>query len=191
MSVDALTGMRVYLSAYDLEKDPAVMVKWMDDSEYRRLLDSDAVILWNQKQLQKFLEEEGFGVFAFAIRTIEDDRLIGDIGLGGINWPAGSAWVGIGLGERADWGKGYGSDAMQVLLRYAFEQLNLRRVNLNVFEYNPRAIRSYEKVGFVHEGRARQWVQREGRRWDSIYMGILRREWEALAPKRHQLGYTW
>jgi RimJ/RimL family protein N-acetyltransferase len=60
--------------------------------------------------------------------------------------------------------------------------LNLNRVNLNVFEYNPRAIRSYEKVGFKHEGVVRDWMAREGKRWNVVFMGILRREWEALQP---------
>jgi len=57
-------------------------------------------------------------------------------------------------------------------------ELNLHRVSLDVFEYNPRAIRSYEKVGFKHEGRVRQALNRDGRRWDILYMGILREEWE-------------
>jgi RimJ/RimL family protein N-acetyltransferase len=68
---------------------------------------------------------------------------------------------------------------MQVILRYAFQELNLRRVSLDTFEYNPRAIRSYEKAGFVHEGRVRKFLLREGRRWDMLFMGILREEWLA------------
>jgi RimJ/RimL family protein N-acetyltransferase len=66
---------------------------------------------------------------------------------------------------------------MKLVLRYAFLELNLRRVTLNVFEYNERAIRSYEKAGFRLEGSQRQAIQREGRRWDMVYMGILREEW--------------
>jgi RimJ/RimL family protein N-acetyltransferase len=66
---------------------------------------------------------------------------------------------------------------MNVLLRFAFHEINLRRVTLTVFEYNPRAIRSYEKAGFYHEGRVRCLLNREGRRWDLLYMGILREEW--------------
>jgi len=66
---------------------------------------------------------------------------------------------------------------MRVMLRYAFAELNLHRVSLNVFEYNPRAIRSYEICGFVREGRCRQALHRDGRRWDLIYMGIMREEW--------------
>jgi RimJ/RimL family protein N-acetyltransferase len=87
--------------------------------------------------------------------------------------------VGIGIGEAEYRGKGYGTDAMQVILGFAFRELNLHRVSLSVFEYNPRAIRSYEKAGFRHEGRLRAEINRDGRRWDVLMMGILRTEWEA------------
>jgi RimJ/RimL family protein N-acetyltransferase len=69
---------------------------------------------------------------------------------------------------------------MKIVLRYAFAELNLHRVSLGVFEYNPRAIRSYEKAGFQHEGRARKHLNHEGQRWDIFFMGILREEWLAL-----------
>jgi RimJ/RimL family protein N-acetyltransferase len=104
--------------------------------------------------------------------------LIGFIGLFGIEWNHGNAWVGIGLGERDYWGKGYGTDAMCAILDYAFNELNLYRVTLDVFEYNPRAIRSYEKAGFQLEGRVRKMIHRDGRRWDVLVMGVLRDEWE-------------
>jgi RimJ/RimL family protein N-acetyltransferase len=94
-----------------------------------------------------------------------------------VNWPGRDAFVGLGIGEPEYWNKGYGTDVMNTLLRFAFTEINLRRVTLTVFEYNPRAIRSYEKAGFRHEGRKRQLLNREGKRWDELYMGILREEW--------------
>jgi RimJ/RimL family protein N-acetyltransferase len=66
----------------------------------------------------------------------------------------------------------------QIILRFAFTELNLRRVTLTVFEYNPRAIRSYEKAGFHHEGRLRGVLLRDGKRWDMLYMGILAEDWK-------------
>ena len=66
---------------------------------------------------------------------------------------------------------------MRLLLQYAFLEVNLQRVTLAVFEYNPRAIRSYEKAGFRHEGRMRKVLNKEGRRWDMLFMGVLRDEW--------------
>ena len=96
------------------------------------------------------------------------------------SWAHGEGWVGIGLGERDYWGNGYGTDAMRLMLRFAFDELNLWRVSLGVFAYNPRAIRSYEKAGFRREGLVRGDCRRDGQRWDSVFMGILRDEWLKL-----------
>jgi len=181
MNTNLLTGALVRLSV-DEPKDLAK--SFFDssrDSEFRRLLDTSPAGLYSLKQMEKWIEDEGnkdeTQSFSFGIRILADDRLAGSIGLFVNDWSQREAFVGIGLGERPDWGKGYGSDAMRIILRYAFCELNLRRVVLNVFEYNVRGIRSYEKCGFVHEGRMRQYLKRDGKRWDMLYMGILREEW--------------
>jgi RimJ/RimL family protein N-acetyltransferase len=96
------------------------------------------------------------------------------------SWAHGEGWVGIGIGERAYWGNGYGTEAMCLLLRFAFAELNLQRVSLGVYAYNPRALRSYEKAGFRHEGVVRADCRRDGQRWDSVFMGILREEWRTI-----------
>src|SRR5262249_9074640 len=119
------------------------------------------------------------GAFPFHIRRLEDDRVIGEVALWGAASPHRNAWLSIAIGERELWGKGYGSDAMQLILGYAFRALNLHRVNLDTFEDTPRAIRAYEKLGFVHEGRVRAAMKRDSKHWDDVYMGILRSEWEA------------
>ena len=182
MSTVIYAGKLVRLAPMELEADSKLMAGWARNSEYSRLLDSDPAMLWAPKQMEEWFSKGEEEIVHFMIHTLADDRTIGMIDLSGFNWIAGHCWVGIGLGEPEFWGKGYGSDAMNVILRFGFRQLNLNRVNLNVFEYNPRAIRSYEKVGFQVEGREQQWIAREGKRWDIIYMGILRREWEALQP---------
>jgi RimJ/RimL family protein N-acetyltransferase len=184
MKNDLFNGKLVRLEAADLDVAAEAFTRWSLDSEYYRLLDSDVCHLWSKNKTREWLEKnllnEKPDLYSFMIRTLDSDRLIGEIGLGGIKYTHGDAFVGIGLGERDFWGKGYGADAMRVLLRFAFTELNLRRVSLDVFEYNPRAMRCYEKVGFVTEGRMRGMIEREGRRWDLIFMGILREEWERL-----------
>jgi len=182
MSANIYTGKLVRLAPMNLESDTKLMAGWGRNSEYARLLDSDPAILWTPKQIEEWFNKGDEEMVHFMIQTLAEERTIGFIDLSGFNWQARHCWVGIGLGEPDSWGKGYGSDAMNVMLGFAFRQLNLNRVNLNVFEYNPRAIRSYEKVGFKLEGREREWMAREGKRWDIVYMGILRREWEALQP---------
>ncbi len=181
MNTQLWQGELVRLVAPDAETVAEALARWSQDSEYARQLDSMPATPWSVKQtkeeIEKELEKEAPNDVSFMIRTLADDRLIGFIGLEDIQWTHGDAFVGIGLGEPEYRGKGYGTDAMQVILRYAFTELNLHRVTLTVFEYNPRAIRSYEKAGFVIEGRQRQYLHRDGRRWDLIYLGILREEW--------------
>jgi RimJ/RimL family protein N-acetyltransferase len=177
-----LQGQLVRLVAANSEKDAELLAQWSRDSEYRRLLDTDPASPHSVKQAKeeilKWMEHEQPNSFGFMIRTLADDRVIGFVGLDGIGWTHGDCFVGIGIGDPEYRGNGYGTDAMRVILRYAFTELNLHRVSLDVFEYNLRAIRSYEKAGFVVEGRARQFLNRDGRRWDLIFMGILREEWE-------------
>jgi RimJ/RimL family protein N-acetyltransferase len=176
-------GELVRLTAEEPEVSAKAVSRWNRDTEYTRLLDTEQAQLWSVMKMKKWhekdLEESRSNEFFFYIRTLEGDRLIGFIGLADIRWNNGDAWVGIGIGERSEWGKGYGTDAMRVLLRYAFTELNLHRVSLGVFDYNPRAIRSYEKAGFRHEGREREQLHRDGSRADGLYMGILKEEWEA------------
>ena len=173
-----LTGRQVRLCVNDPQKDGEYMAQWSQNSEFQQLLDSDPAVLRTPKQYQEWIEKHVDEMYSFSIHSLENDQPIGNCSLDGINWVSGDAWVGIGIGDPDYWGKGYGSDAMNEILRYAFETLNLKRVSLNVFGYNQRAQKSYLKVGFKEEGRMRQWMVRGGERYDLIFMGILREEWE-------------
>ena len=175
-----LQGKTVYLTAINPEEVSKADSAWIRDSELLRLWDSRPTPLRSSKaskeHMEKDLAEQDDRTYNFSIRRREDDKLLGDIGLD-VMWNNAEAFVGLGIGDRVDWGKGYGTEAMSLILEYAFTEINLRRVSLGVFEYNPRAVRSYEKSGFRHEGRSRQFLLREGKRWDVFFMGILREEW--------------
>ncbi len=184
MSDRLFQGQLVRLVAPNPDSDAETMAGWTRDSEYWRLMDGwPAGPRSAQKIKERLAEDLKDNFFLFHIRALADDRLLGTIDVEVDHWPHGEGWVGIDIGDRAEWGKGYGTDAMRVMLRYAFTELNLRRVSLNVFEYNPRAVRSYEKAGFVVEGRRRQALNRDGRRWDIIHMGILHDEWQVTSGK--------
>jgi RimJ/RimL family protein N-acetyltransferase len=178
-----LQGKLVKLTAEEPKVLAEACAKWNSDSEYLRLLDARAANQYSAKKItgwiEQDIEKDPPSEYLFGIRTLDENRLVGFIDLEGAMFPNGDAFVGIGVGDRQFWGQGYGTDAMNVILRYAFMELNLRRVSLDTFEYNPRAVRSYEKAGFVLEGAARDFLHREGQRWDLIFMGILREEWLA------------
>jgi RimJ/RimL family protein N-acetyltransferase len=114
--------------------------------------------------------------FLFAIRLIEGGELIGYVEIEGILWAHQTGWLSIAIGEPARWGQGYGTEAMRLALTFAFEELNLHRVQLTVFSYNRRAIALYEKLGFRREGVFREFLQRDGVRHDMLLYGLLRHE---------------
>jgi len=172
-------GKLIRLIPLDPERDSEKIAAWGKDSEYQRLLDISPAALFDPKLVKNWYDQNNSD-HSFMIQALEDDRMIGFIELGGFDWAAGTAWVGIGVGERDYRGKGYGTDAMKALLHYAFTELNLHRVNLNVFEFNLRAIRSYEKAGFKYEGTERERIYKEDHRWDIIDMGVLKSDWELL-----------
>lgn len=180
MNNATFTGKLVRLVVMDLENDPQLIAGWEQDSEYQRLFNDEAARRNNPAQIRKFFQDELASMYSFMIERLEDGRKIGMIDLSGFNWTVGNAWVGIGIGERELWGRGYGTDAMRVILRYAFQELNLQRVTLTVFGVNQRGIASYQKAGFRHEGAIPGALLRAGERCDLVFMGILRREWEQL-----------
>lgn len=180
MNNKVFTGQLVRLVTVNFENDPRLFAQWEQDSEYQRLFYDEFARRYNPAQIRKLLEEEVDAMHFFVIERLEDGRKIGMVDLSGFNWVVGNAWVGIGIGEREMWGKGYGTDAMRIVLRYAFDELNLRRVTLSVFEVNPRGIASYQKAGFRHEGAIPGAILKAGQRCDLIFMGILRQEWEEL-----------
>ncbi len=180
---DLFKGRLVRLAAVDPQELGRAYAEWSRDSEFKRLLDNDPPRLYSPKGFQEWLDKkldpENKHFDIFCIRSLADDHLLGDLTLEVVNPGAREAFVGMAIGERTAWGRGFGTDAMQVLLRYAFTELNLRRVSLTVSEYNLRAMRSYEKSGFQPEGRLRGALNREGKRWDELYYGILDEEWSA------------
>jgi RimJ/RimL family protein N-acetyltransferase len=117
--------------------------------------------------------------FAMEIREGETWTLAGSVGLMHIDWISRKAEIGIMIGEKRFWNKGYGTEAMRLILKHGFETLNLHRLYLRVFSDNPGAIRAYEKAGFVLEARMREAHFAEGQYKDDLMMSVLRSEWLA------------
>jgi RimJ/RimL family protein N-acetyltransferase len=169
-----LTGFR----AADMD----TFTRWEQDDEFLRLLRFAPAEPTNDNVWKKFYEKEKPQVkneYSFAVRLVENDQLIGFCSLNDIMFNHQNAWIAIGIGEPEAQGKGYGYDTMSLLIRFAFNELNLHRVQLGVFAYNIRAIRLYEKLGFVREGTLREALLRDGQRFDLYNYGLLASEWRS------------
>jgi RimJ/RimL family protein N-acetyltransferase len=172
-----LRGEKVALSRV-IREDVPLFARWFSNLELLRYLSTSALMPKTVEDEQHWFENIGKdGGFTFAIRLLENDQLIGSCGVHSPDWKNRCADVGIAIGDPDYWGKGYGTDAMSLLLRYSFLELNLHRVELSVYSYNARGIRSYEKLGFKHEGTRREVLFRDGQYHDIHIMGILRDEW--------------
>ena len=161
-------------------EDQALFASWTNDDEYMRLLDDDPVRPQSEATFGSFGDATRNDDFYFHLRTLEGDQLIGFVVLFNLKWRNQTAELAIGIGEQAYRGKGYGHDALNLILNYAFAELCLRRVSLTVLDYNARAIRAYERVGFQREGAHRQAVNRNAQYHDLLLYGILREEWLSL-----------
>jgi RimJ/RimL family protein N-acetyltransferase len=179
---DQLVGRTVVLRPHTPE-NLAAFRRWYADPEIARLTRYQDGPM-RRDEIDRFFQIRAVGTqsLAMAIHIRESGRLIGSCAFSAMDPDNGAAMFHITLGEKDCWGRGYGSEATELMLDHAFGTLGLHRVALAVFSFNERAIRSYRKVGFVVEGRSRQAIFRDGRFWDELHMSVLADEWRARAP---------
>ncbi len=177
----------IRLGPIDHESHADIESRWTHDAEFMRLMEikpvrplSPAMVRKEYEAIEKRMEEER-NLFYFTIRLRADDRLIGKAALEWIDWTNGNSWVHLGLGSAEDRCKGFGTQALRLMLHYAFAELNLYRVSAFLPEYNLGALALFRKFGFVEEVRRREALERDGRRWDLLTFGQLRSEWEDQA----------
>lgn len=177
-------GKLVCLAPIDREKDAEIEAKWTHDAAYQRMLDTEparplspAKVKKNYEAIEKEIEEKR-NRYYFTIRTIDADRLVGFARFLWISWSHGHGAIRIGIGDPDDRRKGYGQEALHMLLKFAFQEVNLYKVDASVPEYNLPALRLFKKAGFLEEVRRREALNRGGKRWDMIHLGLLREEWD-------------
>jgi len=188
MVLQLFEGDKIRFAAFDAEQDAPIFSKWTHDPEYMRLTEYDParpLAPFHVKKKFEEMEKEAHGDFYFfVLRLKEDDRAIGFAQIQWIEWNHGNAHFNMGIGSPEDRHKGYGSEALQMLLRYAFEEMNLYRLTCNTFEYNTGAQAFLTKHGFSCEVRRREAAYREGRYWDVLTYGILGEEWAKKADSK-------
>jgi len=161
--------------------------RWYSDADVARLTRYQDGPM-RRDEIERFFAARVVGPdsLALAVHVRATDRLIGTCAFSQLDGDNGSALYHITIGEKDVWGRGHGTEATQLMLRHAFENLALHRIALSVFEFNQRAIRSYRRCGFQVEGRAREAIWREGRWWDEITMSILAPEWQTMHGRPEQ-----
>jgi diamine N-acetyltransferase len=175
-----LYGERIRFRAVEREDLP-LFVAWLNDPEVLQglllylplsLQDEEN---WYENMMKRPVDEHPVVI---EVQQADGWLPIGNCGFINIDWRCRSGEVGIFIGEKRLWNQGYGTDAMQLLMRHGFTTLNLNRIALDVYANNLRAVRCYEKVGFVHEGCKRQAIFKDGEYVDLLQMSVLRQEWE-------------
>jgi len=168
-----IIGERIYLSPMNTD-DAEIYVKWLSDYDVTNFLNSHARVLSLNAE-RKWLEENSGGP-QFAIVLLENDTLIGNIGLHNVDQLHRNAEVGLFIGERENRGKGYGTEAMHLILDFGFNTLNLHNIMLKCHADNEAGLKSYKKVGFREFGRRREDCFKGGRYVDTVFMDILNTE---------------
>lgn len=179
-----LSGEKVQLRAIE-RRDLENCLKWINDPEVTRyLLITDPVsAVAEEKWIEAAARGDSPNSKQFTVETLDGDY-VGQIGLHEIDWRHRHATAGIVIGVKEYWDKGYGSDAMRTLLRYAFDTLNLHKVSLGAFADNKRALRTYEKCGYRTIGVQREHRYSYGRYQDEVMMEVLEDEFRRAEAAR-------
>lgn len=174
-------GEKVRLREYRKE-DTRTAQRYLNDSEIMKFLRPNIPFPYTFEDEQKWMDNNSANkdTYNFAIETLNDNRYIGGCGVEKVDWKNSVVTVGIFIGDKDYWGKGYGTDAMKILIRFIFEQMNINKINLHVYSFNERAIKSYKKCGYVKEGVLRQELYRDGKYHDIVVMGLLKEEYYSI-----------
>ncbi|MCL2609542.1 MAG: GNAT family N-acetyltransferase [Treponema sp.] len=178
-----IIGERLYLSPINPE-NLECYVKWLNDPDVAKNLGlySQMLSLTNEKKTLEKMSDEGHN---YAIILKENDELLGNISLMEIDGVHRHATLGLFIGEAERRGKGYGTEAIRLILGYGFDTLNLHNIMLNVNSSNAQGIACYKKVGFKEIGRRREARFVDGRFFDNVFMDILATEFRADLPEKN------
>jgi RimJ/RimL family protein N-acetyltransferase len=168
-----LVGKKCYLSPIDVN-DAEKFTEWLNDMEIlvNLQLYGGIINLENEKAFLSNLSKE----HNYSIINLETNELIGNCGFLDIDFVNQTAEIGIFIGNKNFWNKGYGTEALSLLIDYGFKALNFHNIMLKVYEFNKGAIKSYEKIGFKQIGKRREALHRNLERYNIIFMDILQNE---------------
>lgn len=170
------SGQVVKLRAYK-EEDIEKATVYINDEEVKKLMDSTIpfpMTKWQEEEWIRSRKANTDFTYDFAIEDLKTGKYIGGCSINECDVKNRTCVVGIMIGDKEYWGKGYGSDALKVLIKFIFEEVNMNKIKLNVFSFNNRAIACYKKVGFKEEGILKKEIYRNGRYYDEIIMAMFK-----------------
>ncbi len=172
-----IVGERLYLSPFDTD-DEEIYTKWVEWMNDKIVGDNYGGLssLVSLSSVKKTIE--GLSGYRFSIILLDDDVLIGHISIHDIDHLNRNAFLGVFIGDEENRNKGYGTEAIRLTLRYGFKTLNLNNIMLSVHADNLSGIACYKKVGFKEVGKRREWIYKDGKYIDKLYMDILAREFQ-------------
>jgi len=181
--IQLFQGPTLKFTAVNFENDATTIAAWTKDLEIARLFREEPLRPLTPFEIKKWGESQQTShqdkgqPFLFAVRRISDNSLVAFLQLSHIQWIHGSAVFNLVFGNTEDWAD-LGQEALNMALRYAFNELNLFRIRTPVVENDHAAVVVFEKSGFTLEIRRRQALYRDGKLWDELHFGMLLPEWE-------------
>ena len=179
IGADLLQGDEVQLVAL-IPAHAGELAGWFHNAAFLRSFCSATALPKSEEDVLQIIEEyrRSETKCMFGLQRSTDQTLIGMGGYDDISWRNGVGILALSIDPK-HWGKGYGTEALRLLLKFAFMEMNWHKVQLTVFAYNERALALYSRAGFVREGAYREFIRRDGQRFDMILMGLLESEWRA------------
>lgn len=173
------TGELVRLREYR-EEDIPLAKEYVNKAEIRQYTAIDVPFLYTLYNETKWFEKispHNGGEYNFAIETLKEQKYIGGCSVAHMDYKNSVVTVGIMIGDTDYLSKGYGADALKVLIKFIFEEMNINKIKLHVYDFNLRAQRCYEKVGFKKECVLKEELFRKGKYHDIIQMSIFKRDY--------------
>lgn len=182
-----LKGARIVLRPA-LREDIPLFLRWINNPDVRYFLGS-YLPMWEADEeawVENLSKRKADNI---VLLLSVDGHPIGNMGLHQIDWKNRTATTGALIGEKEYWGKGYGSEAKMLLLNYAFNTLNLRKINSSVIEFNPRSYHYSLKCGYEEEGRLKRQIFQNGRYWDEVQLAVFKKDWQPIWRQFKKDGY--
>ncbi len=172
-----LQGEKIYLRPLGLEDAPAIFASLSDEESMRLTGTQDSFTLEQVEAFYAKVPEADDRIDYAIVLGDQSDVMVGEVVLNNIDWENKSANFRIALSNQSHFGKGYGSEATQLIIKHGFEVLDLHRIELEVYDFNPRAIHVYRKVGFIQEGIRRDVLLWDGKYQSAIVMAMLKSDY--------------